>query len=193
MKDKVVFEMNVPVEVCLAHAEGKEIEGRRGEQIMFDLDDGRLMFVPQSVRDQIGKLEVKPGERFQVCKREVDNQGDGCFEWTVNRLASQAPKAQLMQSANNGSAAPVRSASTNNNGASGHASNEAAPKKNGQARLSYIMQMALQGALDASKAVEAYAADTGIIDRNGEPFRFTSDDIRAIGLTMFIEARKRAW
>ena len=55
------------------------------------------------------------------------------------------------------------------------------------------MQMALQGALDASKAVEAYAEESGIVDRNGAPFRFTNDDIRAIGLTMFIEARKRAW
>ena len=72
MKDKVVFETNVPLEVCLTHAEGKEIGGRREQQVMFDLADGRLMFVPQSVRDQIRKLEVTPGERFQVCKREVD-------------------------------------------------------------------------------------------------------------------------
>ena len=76
---------------------------------------------------------------------------------------------------------------------SGHAGNDAVPKKNGQAKLSYIMQMALQGALDATLAVERYAEDSGIIDRNGVPFRFSNDDIRAIGLTMFIEARKRAW
>ena len=72
MKDKVVFETNVPVEACLTNAEGKEIGGRRREQVMYDLADGRLMFVPPSIRDQIRKLEVKPGERFQVCKREVD-------------------------------------------------------------------------------------------------------------------------
>jgi hypothetical protein len=34
------------------------------------------MFVPKSVRDQIRKLEVKPGERFQICKREVDDEGE---------------------------------------------------------------------------------------------------------------------
>ena len=72
VKDKVVFETNVPVEACLTNAEGKEIGGRRREQVMYDLADGRLMFVPPSIRDQIRKLEVKPGERFQVCKREVD-------------------------------------------------------------------------------------------------------------------------
>ena len=40
MKDKVVFETNVPVEVCLTHSEGKEIAGRREVQVMFDLADG---------------------------------------------------------------------------------------------------------------------------------------------------------
>ena len=90
-------------------------------------------------------------------------------------------------------AVKTRLASESKIGVSSHAGTETAPKKNSQARQSYIMQMALQGALDASKAVEAYAEDTGIIDRNGDPFRFSNDDIRAIGLTMFIEARKRAW
>lgn len=195
MKDKVAFETNVPVEVCLTHPEGKEIGGRREQQVMFDLADGRLMFVTQSVRDQIRKLEIKPGERFQICKREADDEGEPCIEWTVSRSrASQASSAvQLIQSAKNGGPAPARPVAANHNGATSNAGSEAAPKKNGQARLSYIMQMALQGALDASRAVEAYAEDTGIIDRNGDPFRFTNADIRAIGLTMFIEARKWAW
>jgi hypothetical protein len=46
VKDKVVFETNVPVEVCLTNEEGKEIGGQREQQVMFDLADGRLMFVP---------------------------------------------------------------------------------------------------------------------------------------------------
>ena len=66
-------------------------------------------------------------------------------------------------------------------------------KNNGNPRMSYVMQMALQGALDATTAVEKYAEETGIHDRNGDPFRFSNNDIRAIGLSMFIEARRRAW
>src|SRR5512132_2819020 len=110
MKEKLIFETNVPEEVCLTDSEGKEIEGRRELQVMFDLADGRLMFVPRSVRDQIRKLEVKSGERFQICKLEVDDQGEECFEWTVNRLDCQAHSAvQLIQSAMNLSPAPARS------------------------------------------------------------------------------------
>jgi hypothetical protein len=131
VKDKVVFETNVPVEVCLTHPEGKEIGGRREEQVMYDLVDGWLMFVPKSVRDQIRKLEVKPGERFQICKLKVDDQGEECFEWTMNRLAGQARAQRSSANQQNRSAAPARSEPANDNGASGQAGNGAAPKKNG--------------------------------------------------------------
>jgi hypothetical protein len=218
---------------------------------MYNLADGRVMFVPPSVRDQLRKLEVKRSEPFRICKREVNDQGEPGIEWTVSRnQASQIPSAvQLIQSklesaglvvtgrsrlsnatgwqlcaggeivnvfdtgrvsVQGKNKARVRSilglestkgeiadgtstVSPNNNGAPGHAGNETAPKKNGQPKLSYVMQMALQGALDATRAVEKYAEESGITDRNGDPFRFTNADIRAIGLSMFIEARKRAW
>ena len=53
-----------------------------------------------------------------------------------------------------------------NDGQTSQAGNgDQANKKNGAPKLSYVMQMALQGALDATKAVEKYAEDSGIIDR----------------------------
>ena len=251
MKDKVMFETNVPVEVCLARAEGKEVESRWGEEVMYNLADGRVMFVPASVRDQLRKLDVKPGERFQICKREVNDHGEACIEWAVSRRETvQLPSAvQTVQSKlesaglvvtgcsrlSNGTGwqlcaaageivnvfdtgrvsvqgkneARVRSVlgleatksenvalekPVNDTGDKSQAGNgEPAAKKNGQPKLSYVMQMALQGALDATRAVEKYAEESGILDRNAEPFRFTNADIRAIGLSMFIEARKRPW
>ena len=36
--------------------------------------------------------------------------------------------------------------------------------------------MALQGALDATKVLEEYAEKSGIMDRKGEPFRFSTAD-----------------
>ena len=76
---------------------------------------------------------------------------------------------------------------------SGQAKKPETPGKNGQPKLSVVMQMALQGALDATRAVEKYAEEAGVNDRNGDPFRFSNADIRAIGLTLFIEARRRSW
>jgi len=253
MKEKVTFETNVPVSVVLAQMEGMDVQGRYGDEVMYNLQDGRVMFVPVSIRDEIRKLEVKPGETLQVCRREMEVLGEACVEWMVSRRESnQSPKAVqvverkleaaglvvtgcsklsnhtgwqlccaggevvnvfdtgkvLVQGKNdsrvrsilgletgktNATAAPP-AASVAHDGQTNHSGNgDQTTKKNGAPKLSYVMQMALQGALDATKAVEKYAEDSGIIDRNGDPFRFTNADIRAIGLSMFIEARKRAW
>jgi hypothetical protein len=253
MKEKVTFETNVPVSVVLAQTEGMDVQGRYGDEVMYNLQDGRVMFVPVSIRDEIRKLEVKPGEPLQVCKRQVEVLGEACIEWTVSRReCSQGPKALqvvqrkleaaglvvtgcsklsnhtgwqlccaggevvnvfdtgrvLVQGKNDArvrsilgldsvkgeqSAVTQLAPATNDGQASQAINGDQANKKNGAPKLSYVMQMALQGALDATKAVEKYAEDSGIIDRNGDPFRFTNADIRAIGLSMFIEARKRAW
>jgi hypothetical protein len=65
----LILETVVQAELCLTHAEGKEIGGRREVQVMYFLADGRLMFVPKLVREQLRTLEIKPGERFQIFKR----------------------------------------------------------------------------------------------------------------------------
>ena len=85
MKEKIMFETQMPMPVALAQVEGMELEGRDGDEVMYDLQDGRVMFVPLSIRDQIRELEVKPGEPLQVCKREVEVLGEPCMEWTVTR------------------------------------------------------------------------------------------------------------
>jgi len=88
------------VPVALAQAEGMEVQGRYGDEVMYNLHDGRVMFVPLSLRDEIRKLEVKPGEPLQVCKREVEVLGEPCIEWTVmsRRDSSQGPQAlQVVQ------------------------------------------------------------------------------------------------
>jgi hypothetical protein len=237
------------VSVVLAQTEGMDVQGRYGDEVMYNLQDGRVMFVPLPTRDEIRKLDVKPGEPLQVCRREVEVLGEPCIEWTVSRKeTSQAPRSVqvvqgkleaaglvvtgcsrlsnhtgwqlccaggeivnvfdtgkvLVQGKNDSrvrcilgleadKAAPTVVSPVASLPNDGQANGDHATKKNGAPKLSYVMQMALQGALDATKAVEKYAEDSGIIDRNGDPFRFTNADIRAIGLSMFIEARKRAW
>lgn len=247
MKEKVSFEVNQPVEVCLANAVGQDVAGRLGTEVMFFLVDGRAMFVPSSVRDQISRLGIKAGEPFNVCKREVSDRGEPMVEWSVGRHGDHPPSnafenvRRRLEAA--GLVLTVSNRLPNNSGhqlcfASGEVINvfdsgkvtvqgkgdgrvrellglepmpgspksegkpvnqgEQAKKpessgKNGQPKLSMVMQMALQGALDATRAVEKYAEEGGINDRNGDPFRFSNSDIRAIGLTLFIEARRRSW
>ena len=46
---KVKFETNVPVLVVLAQTEGMDVQGRYGDEVMYTLQDGRVMFVPVSI------------------------------------------------------------------------------------------------------------------------------------------------
>jgi hypothetical protein len=77
----------------------------------------------------------------------------------------------------------------------GESPNGETPKPNGSGydALTLSMKRAFQGALEATKAIESYADTIGFQDRNGDPFRFSHLDLRSIGLSMFIEARKRSW
>ena len=77
----------------------------------------------------------------------------------------------------------------------GESPNGEAPKPNGSGydAITLSMKKAFQGALEATKAIESYADTIGFQDRNGDPFRFSHLDLRSIGLSMFIEARKRSW
>ena len=252
MKEKVSFELNLPVEVSLSNAAAQEVEGRLGNEVMYHLADGRAMVVPPSVRDQITRHGIKSGETFSVCKREVNDHGESMVEWVVERrdgrASTKAVESVLRRLEAAGLVPTLCNRLPNNTGdqlcfATGEVINvfdsgkvtiqgkvngrirellglekivnPDLPKpdgksanpvttvengltkkpessgKNGQPRLSTVMQMALQGALDATMAAEKYAEETGINDRNGDPFRFSSSDIRAIGLTLFIEARRR--
>jgi hypothetical protein len=52
MKERVVFEANVPVTATLAYADGLKVQGRFGDQVMYSLTDGRVMYVPPIVRNR---------------------------------------------------------------------------------------------------------------------------------------------
>jgi len=91
MKEKVSFEVNLPVEVCLANTPGHDVEGRLGNEVMYQLIDRRVMFVPTCVRDQINRLGIKTGEPFNICKREVNDHGESMVEWVVGRNGDHSP------------------------------------------------------------------------------------------------------
>src|SRR5262245_41511839 len=95
MKERVSLEVNQPVEVCLANAVGQDVAGRLGNEVMYPLTDGRVMFVPTSVRDHITRLGIKMGEAFNICKREVSDHGEPMVEWVVGRNGDHPPSQAL--------------------------------------------------------------------------------------------------
>lgn len=82
--DKVTFTPNVPVSVALKFPEGRQVEGRFGDQMYYSLVDGRAMYLDMPVAAKINALEVKARETFIICKRHSGKRGDP-IQWDVWR------------------------------------------------------------------------------------------------------------
>ena len=65
------FNTNSPVELSLRWNDGKRVDGRYGEQVMFTLEDDRVMYVPPVVAKQIQDLGIRAREIFEICKAEL--------------------------------------------------------------------------------------------------------------------------
>ena len=85
----VRFEMNVPTEVALQSSAGVAIEGRYGTRMMFNLADGRVMYVPPIVASKIEAEGILPGERFQLCKAAVKTGQKRSVEWLLERVNAE--------------------------------------------------------------------------------------------------------
>jgi len=65
------FNTNIPEEISLQRDMGRHVQGRYGEQVMYSLADGRVMYVPPYVEQRIEDLVIAPGEPFEICKTET--------------------------------------------------------------------------------------------------------------------------
>src|SRR5271157_3175974 len=80
----VRFEMNVPTEVTLQCSEGVAVEGRYGTRVMFNLADGRVMYVPPIIANKIEGIPT--GETFKLRKVAVKTGQKRSVEWQLERL-----------------------------------------------------------------------------------------------------------
>src|SRR5215469_8468684 len=95
MKERIVFEANVPVTATLAYADGLRVQGRFGDQVMYSLTDGRVMYVPPIVRDRLIELGIRQNEPFNICRAERREGNRRFVDWVVHphSAASPAPSA----------------------------------------------------------------------------------------------------
>jgi hypothetical protein len=219
-KEKISFQTNIPVEVQLAYADGKKVTNQYGDSFMYTLRGDRVMFVPPFVRERIQELQPQAGQWFSICRREVQaSEGKTRTDWEVLLCENCGGPASGRAKGGNGHGTngrapapqptgtrPSRTGTTVDRVADLVSSSAKAPqnavssngettKPNGSGydAITLSMKKAFQGALEATKAIESYADTIGFQDRNGDPFRFSHLDLRSIGLSMFIEARKRSW
>lgn len=110
LREKVAFEPNVVETVTLAYPVGKIVSGRFGEQVMWGLQDDRVMFLDLDVAQKINLLEPQQGESICICKR-WNGQKTQPVRWDVwLSPATEQMRAAKEQRAN-GDLAPQLSAS----------------------------------------------------------------------------------
>ena len=95
--EKVTFTPNVPVQVALRYPEGKQVEGRFGDQMLYSLVNGQVMYLDLDVAAKINALAVRKGEPFSICKRWTGKKGDP-MQWDIWRpgAGETAPAAPAM-------------------------------------------------------------------------------------------------
>ncbi len=185
------FTTNIPEEVSLRSTAGKRVEGRYGEQMMYSLHGDRVMYVPLTVAERIQELDIEAGEAFEICKAETKNGNRKWIEWRVRKYADGKPSAD-----SNGSPvsegepdSPQNTPKRSNGHANGRAEFQASsdgtllpvPVTGSGVKL---MEASMNAASEIAQRVEHCAA----VRRYS--LHFTSEDVRAIGLTMFIQAAR---
>ena len=181
MAETLKFRTNVPETIALAYTKGKEVEGAYGDQVMFTLQDGRRVYLDPWVAEKIDCLQLGRGELFTIVRREIQKSaGRKSIDFDVWRGADTAQAA-----------APQSVPSTPRNGSSAipHEKEQpqgttAAPERLTHELVASIgasrIELALCAAIDAAAKAEAHAKEKGL------SIRFGPEDVRAIGLSLFI-------
>jgi hypothetical protein len=184
MKERVAFEANVPVTAALAYADGLKVQGRFGDQVMYSLTDGRVMYVPPVVRDRLMELGIRQNERFAICRAERRDGNRRLVDWVVHAEGSAAPPpsatahSETLGSPANGDDGARLKSNGNGNG-NGNGKSASTPTRSGTAEAA--LRAALKASIDAALAAEQYASAHGL------SIRFGSEDLRAMALSLFIQ------
>lgn len=97
MPGKLDFPINKPIEVILQYAQGRAVPSKFGEgEIMFSLEGGQKMYLPEYVGRKIAALNVGAGGRVRITKSQRSDGKKG-FEWDVEPVDEKAGSALLPQ------------------------------------------------------------------------------------------------
>src|SRR5271168_5370576 len=99
MSEKVQFQTNVSIDVALKYNDGKEVTGQYGDQVLYTLTDGRVMYVPPIVKKKIDELGIGRGELVTITKAEKKSGTRRTIEWVVatDRSGDQQPQRRAQQ------------------------------------------------------------------------------------------------
>lgn len=184
---------NVPEVIALAFSEGKPVVSDfTGEQILFSLVDGRRYYAPPYVAQLIKNAGIGARTPFEICKKQKGREVD----YQITTANNQTTRLVNMQDVKQMEAAEVIKFGPSKQATGAFVENAPAvtasvesttPHRTpGQtsAPASKLMMAALCAAIDAVTEAENYSK------RKGMTAEFTSEDIRCIANTLYIQACK---
>lgn len=169
------FEFNVPVRCALKYAEGKPIEGRYGESLLFSTTDGRRFFVPAAVGEQITALGVRPGEPISITKVESKLGRKRVISYEIERAAGAAPSPAPAAPRPGPVMMPTPAAPP-------AAAGSAEP-----ANIRRYLYDTYKVAVDVLAEVQKYSEARGL------PVHFGPEDVRTLAATILIQKGGTAW
>src|SRR6202521_1942463 len=185
--EKVQFQTNVPIDVALKYNDGKEVTGQYGDQVLYTLTDGRVMYVPPIVKKKIDDLGIGRGELFTITKAEKKSGTRRTIEWVVGTDGSggRNPQGRARQPRGQGPDQQRQGAGSAPGNGNGH---RPSPRDEAKGFLvtgqgQFLLQ-ALAAAVEVPAATERYATACGL------ELQFTSEDLREIGLSIYTTGAK---
>jgi len=155
-------ESNQVYTVQLKYPKPTEVHGLGGKQLRWILLDGRAMYTPLFVREEVEKLQIKPGVKFTI-EKSVQN---GNVNWKVSRFQ---PVQQLLD------AAPSLDSPVPDH----DEDEEPLPPA---AHLERALKLAVTAAHNAEQEGR----------KIGYAIRFTPSDIRAMAISVLIQMERAA-
>lgn len=153
------LEMNKPTTIILKYQTPREVSGTWGPQLMWILSDGRALYTPRELKEDIEKLNIRAGMKFTIEKRQAQGRGQS-VQWLVSLMQPAAALLNCQESLDN----PI-------------------PEN---PRPSTQLESALKTAVSAAAAAEKHA------EKLGYSCRFSSADIRAMGISVLISMGRAA-
>jgi len=195
----VRFAANVPIEIALQCVDGVRVEGRYGNRVRYTLTDDRTMYVAPFVAERIKELEIQPGEVFQVCKLQTKKGNSRTIHWAVERNGEEETQLErdLRESLArvNNPAIASRPALTPSEVTApeadvpppspfhelDHSTPDHSALRPPDTQLAHALKTAIAAAADAEKFAKT-------LDYN---IRFTTEDVRSMGITVLIGMQQR--
>jgi hypothetical protein len=187
------FQANIPEEVALKFDDGKAIEGRYGDRVLYTLTDDRIMYLPPIAAKRIKDLHIGRNELMSVSKQEVIRGQKRSIEWVIKRVdpANETAAVQPAAASNHQktSARQQPHGTTEDNRLEHQLRASIAmvqETKNGhlppppQDRPKTQLEHALITAIAAAAAAEKYAAEIHFA------VHFEHEDIRAMAISTLI-------